>query len=206
MTLRANSKSSAPKGAQYPDIELGNTARVYGDGARTPEMVAGLFGFGKCKGAPIMKPVYATALSVGILGAICTWSFLSMGTILVWAAFVAWACFFQSGGDESALKSTIISNIFGCFMGWLGAVMILGLPFGAALGPQVWSAIVVLITVVVYILASQVPVLASVPGTTFGYACTFAFLLQTPERLALPKLLFHSPPLSWLPRGGLDRA
>ncbi|WP_167434434.1 DUF1097 domain-containing protein [Mesorhizobium helmanticense] len=139
-----------------------------------------------------MKPVTATALSVGILGAICTWTFLSIGTVLVWAAFVAWACFFQSGGDDAALKNTIVSNIFGCFMGWLGAVMILGLPIGDLVGPQIWSATVVFITVVIYILASQIPALASVPGTTFGYACTFAFLLQTPDRLALPKLLSAS--------------
>lgn len=59
-------------------------------------------------------------------------------------------------------------------------------------GAQVWPAIVVFITVVIYILASQIPVLASVPGTTFGYACTFAFLLQTPDRLALDKLLSPS--------------
>ena len=139
-----------------------------------------------------MRPVTATALSVGILGAICTWAFLSIGTVLVWAAFVAWACFFQSGGDHAALKSTIVSNIFGCFMGWLGAVMILGLPIGDLVGPQIWPAMVVFITVVIYILASQIPALASVPGTTFGYACTFAFLLQTPDRLALPKLLSAS--------------
>jgi hypothetical protein len=136
-----------------------------------------------------MKPVNATALSVGLLGAICTWAFLSIGTILVWAAFAAWACFFQLGGDKAALKNTIISNIFGCFMGWLGAVMILGLPFADALGAQIWPAIVVFITVVVYIAASRIQVLASVPGTTFGYACTFAFLLQTPDRFALAKLL-----------------
>ena len=45
------------------------------------------------------------------------------------------------------------------------------------------AGLVVLITVVVYILSSQVPALASVPGTTYGYACTFAFLLQTPGKL-----------------------
>lgn len=135
-----------------------------------------------------MKPVSATALSVGILGALCTWFFLSVGTILVWGAFVAWACFFHSGGDNAALKSTILSNIFGCFMGWLGAVLILGLPFAELLSPPVWSGVIVLFTVVVYILASQIPAFASVPGTTYGYACTFAFLLQTPEKLNLPAL------------------
>ena len=51
------------------------------------------------------------------------------------------------------------------------------------LTPQVWAGLVVLITVVVYILSSQVPALASVPGTTYGYACTFVFLLQTPGKL-----------------------
>jgi len=59
--------------------------------------------------------------------------------------------------------------------------------------PQIRTTIItVFITVVIYILASQIPALASVPGTTFGYACTFAFLLQTPDRLALPKLLSAS--------------
>jgi len=139
-----------------------------------------------------MKPVFATALSVGVLGALCTWMFLSVGTILVWSAFVAWACFFHSGGDNAAFKSTVVSNTFGCVMGWLGAVMILGLPLGEALTPQVWSGTVVLVTVVVYILASQIPAFASVPGTTYGYACTFAFLLQTPEKLNLGALFSAS--------------
>jgi len=130
-----------------------------------------------------MSVVLATALSVGILGAVCTWFFLTVGTILVWAAFVAWACFFHSGEDYAALKSTIVSNAFGSFMGWLGAMMILTIPLGPVLTPQVWAGLVVLITVVVYILSSQVPALASVPGTTYGYACTFAFLLQTPGKL-----------------------
>ena len=29
---------------------------------------------------------------------------------------------------------------------------------------------------------------ASVPGTTYGYACTFAYLLQTPDKLNLDTL------------------
>jgi hypothetical protein len=130
-----------------------------------------------------MTPIVATALSVGILGAICTFFFLKVGTILVWAAFIAWACFFQSGGDVPAFKSTVISNAFGSFMGWIGAVMILNIPLGPVLTPEVWAGVVVFITVVVYILSSQVRALASVPGTTFGYAATFAFLLQTPGKL-----------------------
>lgn len=130
-----------------------------------------------------MKEVNATALSVGILGAICTWLFLTVGTILIWSAFVAWACFFAIGGNTDALKNTITSNIFGCFMGWLGAAMIIGIPMGEVLTPEIWAGTVVFITVVVYIISSQIPIFASVPATTFGYACTFAFLLQTPGKL-----------------------
>jgi len=130
-----------------------------------------------------MKQINATAFSVGIVGAICTWFFLSVGTILVWAAFVSWACFFHSGGDNAALKSTIFSNIFGCFIGWLGALTLLVVPGAALSTPEIWAGAIVFLTVVIYILASQFPPLASVPGTTYGYACTFAYLLQTPGKL-----------------------
>ena len=44
------------------------------------------------------------------------------------------------------------------------------------------------ITIAVYILAAKVPAFASIPGTTYGYACTFAFLLQTPDRFNLANL------------------
>ena len=60
-----------------------------------------------------MSSLVALALSVAVLGGVAAWLFLSVGTILIWAAFVSWACFFHSGGDVPALKSTIISNIFG---------------------------------------------------------------------------------------------
>ncbi len=44
------------------------------------------------------------------------------------------------------------------------------------------------ITVAAYVLAAHIPLLSSIPGTTYGYAATFAFLLQTPEKLTLPML------------------
>ena len=60
-----------------------------------------------------MNAIVATAVSVGVLGGVATWLFLSVGSILIWAAFAAWACYFHSGGDQAALKSTIICNILG---------------------------------------------------------------------------------------------
>ena len=135
-----------------------------------------------------MNAIVATAVSVGVLGGIATWLFLSIGSILIWAAFAAWACYFHSGGDQAALKSTIICNILGGVAAWVAALVILAIPLAEVLTLPVWAGIVVIITVAIYILLAQVEVFASVPGTTYGYACTFAFLLQTPDKLNIDTL------------------
>jgi hypothetical protein len=135
-----------------------------------------------------MSSLVALALSVAVLGGVAAWLFLSVGSILIWAAFVAWACFFHSGGDVPALKSTIISNIFGVVAAWVAALVILGVPMAATLTLPVWAGIVVAITIFIYILMSNIEVFASIPGSTYGYACTFGFLLQTPEKLSMEAL------------------
>jgi len=135
-----------------------------------------------------MSSLVALALSVAVLGGVAAWLFLSVGSILIWAAFVAWACFFHSGGDVPALKSTIISNIFGVVAAWVAALVILSVPMAATLTLPVWAGIVVAITIFIYILMSKIEVFASIPGSTYGYACTFGFLLQTPEKLSMEAL------------------
>ena len=135
-----------------------------------------------------MNAIVATAVSVGVLGGVATWLFLSIGSILIWAAFAAWACYFHSGGDQAALKSTIICNILGVVAAWVAALVILAIPLAEVLTLPVWAGIVVIITVAIYILLAQIEVFASVPGTTYGYACTFAFLLQTPDKLNIDTL------------------
>lgn len=139
-----------------------------------------------------MKSLIALFVSVGILAGVATWFFLAVGSILIWAAFVAWACFFHSGGDEAALKSTVISNIFGVICAWIAAIVILAVPLASVLSLPLWAAIVVAVTVGAYILAAHVKLLSSIPGTTYGYACTFAFLTQTPDVLSLDALLSAS--------------
>ena len=135
-----------------------------------------------------MNAIVATAVSVGVLGGVATWLFLSVGSILIWAAFAAWACYFHSGGDQAALKSTIICNILGVVAAWVAALVILAIPLAEVLTLPVWAGIVVIITVAIYILLAQIEVFASVPGTTYGYSCTFAFLLQTPDKLNIDTL------------------
>ena len=139
-----------------------------------------------------MKTLIALFVSVGILAGVATWFFLAVGSILIWAAFVAWACFFHSGGDEAALKSTVISNVFGVICAWIAAIVILAVPLAPVLSLPLWAGIVVAVTVGAYILAAHAEVLSSIPGTTYGYACTFAFLTQTPDTLSLDALFSAS--------------
>lgn len=135
-----------------------------------------------------MSSLVALAVSVGVLGGVATLLFLSVGSILIWAAFAAWACFFHSGGNAEALKSTIVCNVFGVIVAWIAALIILGIPLADAISLPLWAGIVVAVTVAAYILAAHVKLLSSIPGTTYGYACTFAYLLQTPEALQMGTL------------------
>ena len=60
----------------------------------------------------------ALALSLGVLGAIATWLFLGPlgGMLAIWAAFIAWGCYYHSGGKESALQSTIVCTAAGAII------------------------------------------------------------------------------------------
>lgn len=129
-----------------------------------------------------MRSLWPLAFSVAVLGGIATWLFLTVGSILIWAAFVAWACFFHSGGDAAALRSTIISNAFGVFVAATAGLVITAVPGATAVGGAVWAAAVVTISIAAYILAARAAWFASIPGTTYGYACTFAFLTQNPDK------------------------
>ena len=57
----------------------------------------------------------ALAISLGLLGAVATWLFLGPlgGALAIWAAFIAWGCFYHCGGKEQGLQTTIICNAVG---------------------------------------------------------------------------------------------
>lgn len=141
-----------------------------------------------------MKSLNALAVSISVLGALAT--FLALGPLsgvyLIWAAFVAWGAFFALGADMAALQKVIICGIFGALVAWLVAVVILAVPLAGALGLPLWAAIVVGVGIVVVVLAANLPALATIPATVFGFAASFAFLLQTPDVLSLNVLLSAS--------------
>jgi hypothetical protein len=117
--------------------------------------------------------INSIAISVAIIGGLVTWASLATGAFLIWAAFVACACFFNVGGDAAAFKTTIISNLFGVFVAWLTGLVVAEVSGGPAL-----SALIVAISIVAYILAAHIKLLSAIPAVTYGYACAFAYLTQ----------------------------
>ena len=139
-----------------------------------------------------MSQMGALSLSIGVLGGIAAWVFLSLGGILIWAAFIGWACFFHMGGDNNALRNTIVGNIFGSVCAWIAAVIILSVPLADKLTLPLWAGIVVGVTVWVICYAATIKAFSSIPANVYGYAATFAFLLQTPDTLSLSNLMSPS--------------
>jgi hypothetical protein len=128
------------------------------------------------------------SLSIAVLGAVATWLFLTVGGILIWAAFVGWGCYFHNGGNNEALKTTIVNNVFGSLCAWVAALLILGIPLAASLTLPVWAGIGVGVMVWVLCMAANVKALSSIPSGVYGFASTFAFLLQTPDALSIAAL------------------
>jgi uncharacterized protein DUF1097 len=135
-----------------------------------------------------MSQLVALSVSIGLLGGIATIVYLKAG-LLIWAGFIAWACFFHSGGDSNALKNTIVGNAFGAVCAWVAALIILSFPLADTLTLPVWAGIVVGLTVLVMCLAAHIKAFAVIPASVYGYAATFAFLLQTADTMTKDKLM-----------------
>jgi hypothetical protein len=130
-----------------------------------------------------MSQLVALSLSIAVLGAI--WAFLALGPlagfVLVWAGFIAWGCFFHSGGDNKALLKTIAGNAYGSLVAWIALLIIVNVPI-PGLG-TVWPAIVVGVTVFFLVIVASVDALSAVPANVYGYAATVAYSLHQPSAL-----------------------
>ncbi len=135
-----------------------------------------------------MPPLVALSAAIGLLGAVATWVFLSAGSILIWACFIGWGCFFHSGGTIDALKKTVICNTVGAVFAVASGLIILSTPLTQALGLPLAAALLVGIFAAVLCLLAYVEILSVIPASFYGFAATFAFLLQTPQKLAVAKL------------------
>jgi hypothetical protein len=121
----------------------------------------------------------ALAISVGVLGAIATWLFLGPlgGALAIWAAFIAWGCFFHCGGKEQGLQSAILNNAAGAVIGGL-TLLAAGAAIGGSLPAAVWPAICVGIGVAAMVLLANVPVFSVIPAQVYGFASVVAYTLM----------------------------
>src|ERR1700734_3870148 len=126
-----------------------------------------------------MDLITALAVSIGVLGGIATFVFLSpfgLG-IQIWVVFIAWATFYHCGGKEAGLTKALTNNIFGAIMAYVALLLVTQIPLGAALGVPLWAGICVLITVFILVYASKLPMLSDIPASVLGYAAVAAMAL-----------------------------
>lgn len=133
----------------------------------------------------------ALSLSIGVLAGVAT--FLAVGPLsgvfFIWAATIAWAAYFFLGATKEALTNTIVCGIFGVAMAWATAVMLTQVSPESFPGFPVSAAIIVAVMVLFMCLAANIPQLATIPASVLGYSSTFAYLLQTPDKLSTNVLL-----------------
>ncbi len=124
----------------------------------------------------------AMAISLSIFGALATYLFIAYGgSLSLWAAFVAWACFFHSGGGSQSAKLTIAGSLFGCALGWATMYAITGTTMAGTFGLPLWAAMCVAVSAPIAVLAGRAPMLSVVPVTMNSLACVAAFVLLKGE-------------------------
>jgi len=127
-----------------------------------------------------MSQLTALSVSIAVLGGI--WAYLALGPlsgfVLVWAGFVAWGCYFHTGGDNAALKKTIAGNVYGAVIAWVALNIIVNVAM-PSLG-TVWPAVVVGVTVFFLVIVAGCELLSAVPANVYGYAATVAYSLHQP--------------------------
>ena len=139
---------------------------------------------------------FLTALSLSIAGLAGLATFLAVGPLsgvfFIWAATISWATYFALGGDSDAANNTAICGVFGIFMVWYAGVLIADISPTAVLGFPLMAAIIVTVTVAAMCLAANIKFFATIPASVLGYSATFAYLLQTPDKLQKEFLTGHS--------------
>jgi len=136
-----------------------------------------------------MNDLTALSLSIGILSGVATFLCVgpTAGLFLIWAATIAWAAYFFLGANDAAVKSVITCGAFGVAMAWITAVLIASVAGSGAF--SLLASLAVMVSVIVLCLAAFIPQLAAIPASVLGYSATFAYLLQTPDKLSHDVLL-----------------
>ncbi|MGQ0674340.1 MAG: DUF1097 domain-containing protein [Hyphomicrobium sp.] len=128
-----------------------------------------------------MDLITALAISIGVLGGLATFVFLSpMGLGLsIWAAFIAWGSFYHCGGKTAGLQTSVLGNLWGALWGALTLAAVTKTGLADSLGLPMWAGICVAVGVALMILGSKLPNLSSIPAAVYGYASVIALSLLT---------------------------
>ena len=140
-----------------------------------------------------MPALFALATSVGLLAVVATWIFgldpVATANLQVWQAFIAWGCHFHSGGKIGGTTTTIACMSFGAVVG-MAAVLLAGQIglLGALAAP-----IAVGLGATIIVLASKIPLLATIPASVYGFASIAGLILlkpgMTPVGALVPTIL-----------------
>lgn len=126
-----------------------------------------------------MSKLTALALSIAVLGGV--WAFLALGplagSVLVWAGFIAWACYFHTGGDGGALQKTIVGMIYGAMVAGVALALVVSNPLG--LPDAIAAPVYVAVTVFFLVIVASINLLSVVPANVYGYAATAGYALST---------------------------
>lgn len=137
-----------------------------------------------------MSSHVALSVSIAVLGGIAAAICLGpmSGIVLIWAVFIAWACFFAVGGDAMALLNTIVCSLLGAVLAWIALMIILGIPLAGLITLPIWAGIVVGVTVFIMCMFAKIGIFSTLPASVLGYASVAAYALQTPDALSIDAL------------------
>ncbi|MEI8361705.1 MAG: DUF1097 domain-containing protein [Betaproteobacteria bacterium] len=127
-----------------------------------------------------MSKLTALALSIAVLGGV--WTFLALGPLggtapiaLVWVGFIAWACYFHTGGDDAALQKTIAGMSFGAVVAGVALTVVVSGKL-AGLG-SLAAPVIIAVTVFPLVIVAGMNLLSVVPANVYGYAATAGLAL-----------------------------
>ena len=142
-----------------------------------------------------MSKLTALALSIAVLGGV--WAFLALnplaGVALVWVGFIAWGCYFHTGGDGAALQKTIAGMSFGAVLAGIALYLVSSGTLGG-LGALA-APLIIAVTVFPLVAVAGFNLLSTVPANVYGYAATAGLALTASTAGNLTAADFSNPVL-----------
>ena len=120
-----------------------------------------------------MDLITALAVSIGLLGGVATYLYLTVGTIQIWIGFLGWASFYHCGGGNDGLKNSVIANIWGVVCGFIALLLITQVNLG--IPGVLWASIAVAICAFLLVIGAKVEALAAIPAAVYGYAAVAGY-------------------------------